>query len=332
MDNNFSQEQIDKIIELYKNNVNIEDIMLEFNAKEHFIREVLKENKLDRNYNIWTDELYKRLIDLYNAKNTLGQISYDLLVAETSISKILKKKDVELRTYSENNRRYNRNSNYFDNINTPNKAYILGLIYADGNNYIWGNKHCLTISLQERDHDLLERVRCELEYEGPLRFVPLHDKNENYMNQYTLVITDEYMCKQLKKIGVVERKSLVLTFPTFLRPDLIRHFVRGYFDGDGNIFYDKSRNKWHSSIVSTLEFCTSVSNILSSMFVKNNIYKPKHYGDHNTYVLQTCGNLSTYKFMSWLYKDCDIKLERKYQSYLDFCEMYTNPKGRVKSL
>ena len=332
MDNVFSQNEINKIISMYNDKQDIEAIMSELGSNEHYIREILKNNELDRHYNRWSDELYNRLFSLYKSGKTHKEIGYDLVINPNGIGKVLKKKEIEKRTYSETNRRYKRNSEYFDNIDTPNKAYILGLIYADGNNYIYGDKHCLTISLQAEDVSLLERVKDELEYEGDLRFNPLSKKDQNFKDQYILAITDEHMCEQLKKIGVVQRKSLVLKFPTFLRPDLIRHFVRGYFDGDGSIYFDKSRNKEHASLCGTKEFCNGVSNILTSMFVNNNTYKPKQTFDKNTYVLQTGGNLSSYKFLSWMYKDCDIKMERKYKDYLDFCERYVDPKGRVKSL
>lgn len=332
MDNNFSQEQINEIIQMYRNKTDIDSIIVQFNSNEHCIREVLKQFEIDRHYNSWNNELYERVINLYKSGKTCKQIANDVLVSENGLRKALKKKEIEKRTYSENNRRYKRNSEYFDNINTPNKAYILGLIYADGNNYIRGKKHCFTLQLQEQDRDLLERVRRELEYEGELRFVPLNEKNKNYMNQYLLTITDEHMCEQLKRIGVVERKSLVLTFPTFLRPDLIRHFVRGYFDGDGCVSYEKNQDKEITCICGTYEFLSSLSTILHSMFVKNNMYHPKQSGDSNTWVLRTSSNLSSYKFLSWIYQDCDMKMERKYKRYLEFCERYINPKGRIKSL
>lgn len=332
MDNIFTQEQVDKIVNMYTDGVNIDFIISELNTEEHFIREVLKDKELDRHYNVWSDELYNRGIQLYKSGKTNLQIAYDLLVSENGFSRALKKKEIEKRTYSETNRKYKRNSEYFDNINTPNKAYILGLIYADGNNYIWGNKHCFSLSLQEEDKSILERIRDELEYEGELQFVEISKKNPNHKNAYKLVITDEHMCNQLKKIGVVERKSLILTFPTFLRPDLIRHFVRGYFDGDGCISRINKSKKWHTITAGTYEFCSSLSNILKSIFIKNNVRQPKQSIGKNTYTISTAANLSTYKFLSWLYQDCDMKLERKYQRYLQMCKEYTNPKGNVKSL
>lgn len=331
MENNFSQNQKTDIVKMYNDNVAIDTIMEIYNSNEHDIRVVLKEFEADRHYNSWSDELYNRMFYLYEHKKTQKEIAYDLVVS-SSIGSVLKKKQIERRTYSEANRKHGRNSEYFDNINTPNKAYVLGLIYADGNNYIWGSKHCLTISLQESDKALLERVKEELEYTGDLRFVPLKDKNPNHNNQYVLAITDEHMCLQLKEIGVVQRKSLILKFPKFLRPDLIRHFVRGYFDGDGCLSYNQATNKEMAGIVGTFEFCSAVSGILHAMFVKNYIYKPNKTLSSNTYEMRTTGNLSSYKFLSWIYRDCDIKLDRKYQKYLEFCERYINPKGRIKSL
>lgn len=328
----FSQEQVDKIVDMYTVGIDIDSIISEFNTEEHFIREILKDKQLDRHYNSWSDELYDRGIKLYQSGKTNSQIAYDLLVSSNSFSKVLKKKDIEKRTYSENNRRYKRNSEYFDNINTPNKAYILGLIYADGNNYIRGSKHCFTLSLEERDKELLEQVRNELEYDGPLRFNELSKKNPKHKNQYILSIVDEHLCNQLKKIGVVERKSLKLTFPTFLRPDLIRHFVRGYFDGDGCVSRNERTGKWTTVTAGTFEFCSSLSLILNSMFVKNNVRQPKQSEGKNTYTVSTAANLSTYKLLSWLYQDCDMKMPRKYNRYLKLCEEYTEPKGRIKSL
>ncbi len=45
------------------------------------------------------------------------------------------------------------------------------------------------------------------------------------------------MCNDLIGHGATIRKSLTLTFPTHLDEKLIKHFLRGYFDGDGCINY-----------------------------------------------------------------------------------------------
>ena len=44
------------------------------------------------------------------------------------------------------------------------------------------------------------------------------------------------MCTDLMKLDVVPRKSLIAEMPN-INKSLVRHFIRGYFDGDGNISY-----------------------------------------------------------------------------------------------
>ena len=64
----FTQEEIDDIINLYKNQVNIDDIINKYDTEEHYIREILKKNEIDRHYNIWSEELYERGFYLYSQK------------------------------------------------------------------------------------------------------------------------------------------------------------------------------------------------------------------------------------------------------------------------
>lgn len=103
--------------------------------------------------------------------------------------------------------------------------------------------------------------------------------------------------------------------------NLISHFVRGYFDGDGNIYYDKKRNKCQTQTVGTKNFCETLSNILFKMGCKNNIKHPKQCSD-NTFIIQTSGNKSSSIFLSWLYQNSEFRLERKYQQYLSFISSY----------
>ena len=318
--NTFTQNQKEQIIKMYNDQIDIDTIINTFEFNEHDIRFILKENQIDRKYNAFTDELYQRIIYLYDKlKYTKKRICYDLLVSEHGIDKTLSRNGISKRSYSENNRRYYRNQHYFDNIDTPNKAYILGLLYSDGCNNT--NHNSITLSLQEDDVDILKKVKEEIEYAGDIRLVPLHSKNNNYKDQYVLCINDEYMSKQLETLGVINAKSLILKFPDYLRDDLIRHFVRGYFDGDGCIYIYPNKSKCTTSVVGTVDFCNTLSSILSSFGYKNSIYHPNQCKPE-TVVLRTGGNKSSYQFLSWLYEDAEMKMKRKYQKYIDFCESY----------
>lgn len=323
----FSNEDIHKIIEMYKEDHNIDKIIEVFHTEEHNIRVVLKEFQVDRKYNTFNHEIYNRIVEKYISGLSQYKISYDLLVNDQTIRKELNKRNIQRRSYSENNRRYNRNSHYFDKIDTQNKAYILGLLFADGCNHT--DHSAITISLQEEDRYILEFVKSELEYEGPIRFVPLHEKNENYKDQYTLCINDPYMSKHLEKLGIVNAKSLIITFPDYIRMKFINHFVRGYFDGDGCISSNAVTGKPRVSICGTYDFCEKLSNIIHAMNGSCSIYHPKQCTGKNTYTLNIQGYNSVNNFMEWLYCDAEFKMDRKYQKYLSIKESY---KTNVNSL
>lgn len=86
-------------------------------------------------------------------------------------------------------------------------------------------------------------------------------------------VTNKHLWSTLNNLGCVPNKSLILTFPSidiFKNKDLIRHFIRGYFDGDGcfsRTFY-KDEVFPKCSFLGTYEFISMVKTILE----KNNIH------------------------------------------------------------
>jgi hypothetical protein len=194
-----TKEQEKQLIDMYKAGITIENIIEIFGCKERTLREVLKKYQIDRVYNTFSEELYSRIIDLYINKNfTQSKICCDLLISSGCIGKTLDKNNLPKRTYSDANKRFGRNSHYFDEIDTPNKAYILGMLYADGCNNRTHN--AIHLQLQEEDKNILKRIKNELEYEGKLRFNPLHEKNQKHKNSYILCINDEHMSKRLESL------------------------------------------------------------------------------------------------------------------------------------
>lgn len=319
----FSQIEQQQIISDYKNEINIDTIMEKYDTDEHYIRTILKENEIDRwYYQQFSDELYQRIIKLHLDGLLHKDISYRLLVSHQGINNTLDRNNIPRMSISQRNQHIKRNSHYFDNIDTQNKAYTLGMIFADGNNFCTPGKNALTIVLQEEDKSVLERIRQEIEYDAPLKFCNMKKKKEIYHNTYRLVVCDEYMCNKLLELGVVNNKSLKVKFPNYISEELLPHFIRGYFDGDGGVYYDDKHSKARTSLCGTYDFISHVSEILHNMGIKNHIYHPKQCGDSDTFVMNTTGNKSSYNFLTWIYKDADIKMERKYNKYLYICEKY----------
>lgn len=218
-------------------------------------------------------------------------------------------------------RKYKINEEYFDCIDTPNKAYILGLMCADGCNF--PPKHTAFISLQESDVDLLKQIRTELNSDQPIRIIDQSNRcsenNYSYNNMCTLNMYSAHICRSLEKLGVVRNKSLILEFP-IISSELYSHFIRGYFDGDGSLYqYVKNENNKSIRITftSTEKFCEKLKEILENTL---GIYCGMYDAScHNgvTRVLSITGSASV-KVLDWMYKDAELYLQRKYDRYLKY--------------
>lgn len=168
-------------------------------------------------------------IDLYykNKNMTVNDIGSKLGLSKRCTMSIFK----ELGINSKRKNRYILNENYFDNIDTPEKSYILGLIYADG--YV-GSKKFNNLAITQNNKDILEQVKRELEFTGDIR-KGNKGSFENSKEGYVLNFSSEQIAKKLRELGLYPGKSLTISQIPNIDKSLKRHFLRGYFDGDGSI-------------------------------------------------------------------------------------------------
>lgn len=287
---------------------------------------VYEVNKVGRKY-VFSPEQKELIVDLYCNKH-LSTVKIGELfgVGYLLICRLLDSCNVQRDHQSK--RRYELNTKYFDSINTPNKAYILGFLYADGSNC--KSKGTITMSLQEEDKDILERIRLEVGSACPLEYLDYSEKHDfgyNYKNQYRLKFHSSHMCNSLEEMGMVPNKSLVLDFPD-IAEDLYSHFIRGYFDGDGSVgLYPNSSNPQlkHGilTITSTESFCSRVKKILETQagVIGGGIYDAAcHNGVTRIYSID---GKNVLKILEWLYKDADLYLQRKYDRYIQIRKYYS---------
>ena len=220
-------------------------------------------------------------------------------------------------------RKYNLNENYFDNIDTSNKAYIMGFLHSDGSNNI--NKSTISLSLQEEDREILEQIRNEIGSEKPLEYLDYtnkHDFGYTYKNQYRLIMFSSHMCNELNNKGITPNKSLTIGFPNWLTQDLISHYVRGVFDGDGSI-YQAFRNENNKPITVTItateSFCEELKLLCKKIININACIYDASCHNGITKVFTLSGRNVCKKFLDWIYCDADLYLQRKFNRY---CEYY----------
>ena len=110
-------------------------------------------------------------------------------------------------------------------------AYILGFFAADG--YITLNKRGANFwCIQITDKQLLESIRLAVNSEHKIS-IRFGQKNES--DKYRLQIGSKEMCDDLRALGFKELKTKNMVVPKIPKKYL-SHFVRGYFDGDGNVW------------------------------------------------------------------------------------------------
>lgn len=254
------------------------------------------------------------IIDKYNNGMSINQIVKEYGLSWHKIEKMLLNNNVQLR------RRYRINEHYFDEINTPNKAYILGLLYADGGNTsnYDKNRYCVTITLKHDDCKILENIRDEIGYDAPIKF----REYDSTGKIATLDICNKHMVLTLHNLGIIPNKTFSLRFPEWLDEELYSHFIRGYMDGDGCItFRDrKVAPQLSCTITSTLDMCTNISLIINNMCnIKSHIYNVGHTKCNSRIkTLIISGNLQCKRFLDYIYQDANFKLERKYKRYIDW--------------
>ena len=140
-----------------------------------------------------------------------------------------------------------------------------------------------------------------------------------------LTFASKHMCEQLEKFGMIQNKTFTIDFPTFLSDELISHFIRGYFDGDGCacLFKDNTRKSGMSfqiSIMSSIQLCEHMQEYLSN---KQNIhFKVNHlFGTkEENGILRSHSKEDIKKFINYIYKDANLYMERKYNKCLKILE------------
>lgn len=259
-----------------------------------------------------TDTEKITLIDDYRNGIDLNELSLKYKIHRTSVRGLLKRRGEKLKNFSESRRIYTINENFFDELN-ENSSYVLGFLYADG--YHNEKRKSIRLSLKESDEEILIKIKNVLGSNRPLGVDT--SRGENFKQKY-LDINNIVISKRLKILGCVQNKTFKIKFPNFIPDDLLKHFIRGYFDGDGGICVYVNTNKKNGtqtkkqtlSIRGTENFCSELKKILNS---KLNV--GGSLSDDKIFSLTYSGKQEIIKILDYLYDNATIFLERKYKKY-----------------
>lgn len=307
----FTEEEKLKMLELHNDGLLNKDLAQIFDTSTTMVSRLLRSIGAESRHPILTEERKIRIKECYEQYHNINKVCKIMKCDSRTVSDILKEYDVEKISMSIVRRKYNIDDNYFEVIDTPNKAYALGMIFADGT--ISKNGNYITISLQERDKSILEALNNEYGGNRHLTFINYNSKNSNWQNQYSFSVCSKKMKDDLIKHGAIPNKSLALEFPKDVPNDLIKHFIRGYFDGDGYI----SKKEDRCELISTEDFCKKLSLIVKEKLnINSSIMYCHNQKDKPTRSFQIAGKHQVKNFLDWIYGDAELFMERKYDLYI----------------
>lgn len=241
------------------------------------------------------------------------------IYGRTNIYNLLRDNNV-MRNNSEMGRKYFYDRDYFKVIDSEEKAYWLGFIYADGyivNGIKGKNKDSLGITLKNQDIEHIEKFKRSIKSNHPINIY----KTKYDTDCARIIIQDEELVDDLIKLGVLRNKSLILKFPerNIVNDKFIYHFIRGYFDGDGS-FKRKGKNQkgYDFSLLGTFEF---LSEVKRHLIIDNEIRKCNKNNNSNNYHLTFGGNKKVKQVSKLLYENANIYLDRKYKRYKEIENM-----------
>ena len=200
---------------------------------------ILEEKHPSKNHNVKVDydgEWATHMINDYRSKMSKWDIMSKYNISEQVFYNVLRYHKVERK----NNRKISiEDEMIFNVIDTQEKAYWLGFLYADG--YICEDNSTLEIALKESDKEHIEAFKAFMRTDAKIVKRTSTYKGKVF-NSYRLTVCSKQIVEDLVFHGCYQNKSLTLEFPKTVPSYLIRHFIRGYFDGDGSVCLSNGYN------------------------------------------------------------------------------------------
>jgi hypothetical protein len=215
---------------------------------------------------------------------------------------------------------------FFSKIETEIQAYLLGFFVADGS--IDEKRKTLRVELQKQDCELVYLYKDiispdarlyqtkERKFKGPRGSI-IHAHGNIGVD-----INSSCICTSLVSLGYGYNKSYKeLHMPTNIKEELLVHFLRGYFDGDGSfsmgVYSYKDRPNPNVKVRFSIDAKTSsllidIQKFLSENNIKTNIMYLKR---DDMWRIYTGSKKECRKLFHFLYDEANFYLTRKFNKF-----------------
>lgn len=260
------------------------------------------------------------IVDFYNSVKSLRQTSDRFNLSFSTVRRLLIGRGVNTSIDRDAQRRrkisYDIDENYFESIDSSDKAYILGVLFSDGHMY----KNRKQVRLKLTDIDLLDEIKLKMGYKKPYNSIKKY--KESHKDAKLLIICNTKIYDDLIRLGCGQNKTYDCQLPK-ISDQYMFDFIRGFFDGDGSIWVDNSPNDRYRqvdiNIVATVIFCQQLCDFLKKYKVESIIRVDKRH-DARVGILRIKNVKSVDIFYHLIYDNLNGKifLNRKYNKFTDY--------------
>lgn len=319
-----TEDEKKEIIERYKNGENAKEISRDFDCHNSTISRLVKKEGISRGRR-WRKDIVDNLdnvVSLYLSGKTCDEVAECIGVDVHTVYSILDEKGIKRRPGGVPT---NCKKDYFETINNPNKAYLLGFITADGS--VSRDFSCVGIEVKRSDSGLITFAQQQINPKAKIYDIKYQTSTYCKSNGKTYVsnkddvkitFNSRDLARSLGKYGIVPNKTFLISkVPVDLIPnDLLRYYFRGLIDGDGCIHKDGKISIYSGSF----NFIKDVQKVLSKQ-VGISLLKIYH---GTSYFVTWSSKEDKRKMFHYLYDDLNATYfyPRKYQRLLDFMKKY----------
>ena len=216
------------------------------------------------------------------------------------------------------------NENYFNKIDSEDKAYFLGFILADGSIVNKNNRYSLVININDKDIKVLKTFKEKINYEGDIWY------HKQRSNMCQIKVSSKILINDLSKYFIIPNKTNIVKYPE-IPDELQNHFIRGVFDGDGCISIHKENREGCGVNRGQFNICSGskefIYEYVEKLIILVNVKRNKIINHNNRYyTIDWAGFTDIENLYKFLYNNATIYLDRKKKTFDEIYNISINNK------
>jgi hypothetical protein len=231
----------DRIRKLYREGLSTNKIGQRLGCNKSLIVGVIR--KYDElRYRRLSREEQSRAVELYDSGLSGPVVARQLGVQSPAVYLALHRHGTARRSISDYNYEEPLRHDFFDQIDTPEKAYWLGVLITDG--CVSNNEIILSLAGKDVDHvELWRKAIGSTSKLSRATRLKTFDRYKWRCSTARLTIRSRQLTAALAKLGVTPAKTGRTKYPDGIPEHLEKHFWRGAIDGDGWLCWARNNGR-----------------------------------------------------------------------------------------